>query len=190
VRVFAALPPSQTAMQALELVLAAIEDAFPRLRCVKPAGIHLTMHFFGEIPDQAVKDLIEIFGDPGLRHPVIGASLGQLGCFPERGNPRVVWVGIEQAYDALRAFSKLFQSKIARLGYREDPRGFAPHITLARNRDARVDPEHLREIPVPKLDFAFKELVLFQSVLKQGGAEYAPLTRLALTGLALTEDGQ
>jgi 2'-5' RNA ligase len=166
-------------MQALELVLAALEDSFPRLRCVKPAGVHLTLHFFGELPVKAVGDLIRILDDPALIHPVIKARLGTLGCFPGGGNPRVVWVGIEQAYDALKAYYMVYQSRIARLGYREDPKGFTPHITLARNRDGRIDPARLREIGVPETDFTFREIVLFQSVLKPSGAEYVPLARLA-----------
>jgi 2'-5' RNA ligase len=184
-RVFAALPPSQSAMQALELVLAALTQTAPRLRTVKPTGIHLTLHFFGELSDAQAGDLVELWKDTDLHRPEISAHLGGLGCFPERGSPRVVWVGIEKAVGVLRAYSALFESKIAPLGYREDPRGFTPHITLARNSGERLDNARIRDIVVPGIDFHFRELVLFQSILKPGGAEYAPLARLAFTGDAV-----
>lgn len=180
-RVFAALPLPRPALLAVETVIAELRRREARLRYVKSAGIHLTLHFFGELPDEAVQDIRETMKDPDLVRFVIPASFGALGQFPEKGSPRVVWLAVEKGAEELVRYNTLFQSKISRLGYREDPRGFHPHLTLARNPGARVDGDWMRKLALPGVEFAFQELVLFRSILKPGGAEYEPLSRVSFT---------
>lgn len=181
-RVFAALPLPEPAIRTIESVIEALKRGHPRLRCVKPAGMHITLHFFGELGEDAVRSLEAVWQDPDLRRPLVHATFGSLGQFPDGGSPRVIWIGIEEGASELVAYAALFQSKIARLGYREDPRGFKPHITLARNNEGeRFQRGWIEEVPVPRVDFPFGECVLFQSILKPSGAEYVILKRAAFT---------
>ena len=75
-----------------------------------------------------------------------------------------------------------FQGALSPLGYREDPRGFSPHITLARNASTVMEREWGDGVPVPGMDFIFSEIVLYQSILGPAGAEYVPLRRAVLAG--------
>ncbi len=188
-RVFAALPLPEPAIQDLDAVLAALRPLAPRMRFTKPAGMHVTLHFFGELSEGAVAELQSILEDPALVRPAVQASFDALGCFPERGNPRVIWMGIRKGREELSKYSETFQSKISRLGYRQDPRGFTPHVTLARNEGGRIDADQIRGIPVPRNGFLFRECVLFQSILTPRGAEYVVLKRAVFTGGGDDESG-
>jgi 2'-5' RNA ligase len=111
-RVFAALPlPAETS--------ASIVDAFssarglaPKVKWVAAEGLHLTLHFFGEIPDEAVSGFWPLFDDPGLRVHAIRAQLGALGFFPSTGNPRVLWIGLQKGIEEIQAFWKEFTERL------------------------------------------------------------------------------
>jgi 2'-5' RNA ligase len=179
-RVFAALPLPAAALSAVSGVVGVLRARYPLLRYVKPEGMHLTLHFFGELEDQKAEGVKALFADPRLKKPAIHASLGRLGKFPPGGQPRVIWLGLASGEQELKEYSDLFQSLIAPLGHREDPRGFNPHLTLARAGNERVDGEWITSHHVPPLEFDFSECVLFQSVLSRDGAVYSPLARVSL----------
>lgn len=181
-RVFAAVPLPPDAMKDVEAVMTVMRSRYPRLKYVRPQGIHVTLHFFGELEEGAVRKLQSMWKDPALARAQIPASLEGVGCFPESGNPRVIWMGIEKGGAELEGYAGLFESRIGELGYQPDPRGFTPHITIARNQGDRVDGEWLRRIVVADTAFSFTECVLFQSVLKPSGAEYIPLARVGFSG--------
>ena len=189
-RVFAALvlPP---------VVGAGIASAFtrarqlaPRVKWVSTEGMHLTLHFFGEIPDSEVEGFASVFEDPGLRRSPIRARLGPAGFFPPSGMPRVLWVGIGDGAEEMRAFWALFTEKLKPLRasggplrqWEPDRRGFSPHITVARTGAVPLDSRWAAEAEVPTQEFLVSECVLFQSLLGAGGARYVALRKIPLDG--------
>jgi RNA 2',3'-cyclic 3'-phosphodiesterase len=178
VRVFSALPLPPVAVAGIDSSFSTMRQLYPRLRWTGPQGLHVTLHFFGEIPDASVDAVRRVLDDPALRRPPIPARLGKVGQFPPRGSPRVIWVGIEEGKEAMRAYWSLFEEKIAPLGFAPDPRGFTPHVTVARAGSVLLENGWGSTVAVSAADFLVQECVLFQSVLGKGGAEYVPLERL------------
>ena len=191
-RVFAALPLPPTAVEAISRTIASLRLRFPSLRYVSSKGMHLTLHFFGELPDEAVAGLRALFKDPELSRPAIEASFAAIGGFPQRGAPRVIHVGIAKGGEELAEYWRLFHSKIvplSRLGgeeanWRPEERGFSPHITLARAGRERLAGNSLDGTEGPSMEFTFSELVLFRSILKPHGSEYIPLEVIHFNGAA------
>jgi 2'-5' RNA ligase len=64
-----------------------------------------------------------------------------LGVFPSLSYPRVVWAGITEGTDQLRNVFTQLETKIQSLGFTPDPKGFSPHLTIARVRSARNKPQ-------------------------------------------------
>lgn len=178
-RVFAALPLPREALAALVPLRSALAARWPTLRPVRTAGLHLTLHFFGEVDDGGVGHLVGLWRGPDLRGPAIPASFGGLGRFPDRGSPRVIWVGIGSGAAAVGAYQRALGSRISDLGFREDPKGFTPHVTIARCGARPLPPVVLEGFAAPRLDFVFGECVLFQSILAAGGPTYVPLAAIA-----------
>jgi RNA 2',3'-cyclic 3'-phosphodiesterase len=174
-RVFAALPLPPAAIDALAPVQQALRVRCRSLRPTGAAGMHLTLHFFGEVDEGGVRRLAELWRDPALRGPAIAASLGPLGVFPPRGSPRVVWIGLDRGAHAVSAFQGRLAGRLEELGFRGDPRGFTPHLTLARAGTPAPPDGLLEGLPAPRLDFDFAECVLFESILGPRGPSYVPL---------------
>jgi RNA 2',3'-cyclic 3'-phosphodiesterase len=174
-RIFAALPLPKTAAAAIAGGLAEAREHYPHINWVKESAMHLTLHFFGEMPDACVEFLMRVFDDPGLRRPPIPARLGLPGQFPRKGPPNVLWMGLDRGTEEMRDYWDLFESKIVPLHLQPDPRGFQPHVTVARTGKAPMDSRWVDHVRVPSLDFEVAECVLFQSMLGRAGAVYVPL---------------
>ncbi len=186
-RVFAALPlPAQ--------VSAVIWEAFSTARTLAPGarwvgaeGMHLTLHFFGEIPESAVPAFGPLFDDPALRRPAIISQLGHVGFFPATGNPRVLWIGLQKGVDEMREFYEAFTGKLGPLRkpgkplqeWQPDTRGFTPHVTVARAGSTPLSTHWAEVVSVPPQEFLITECVLFQSVLGNGPARYVPMKTVA-----------
>lgn len=181
-RVFAALPLPEAAVKELSSSVAPLRKEHPQLRWVSPSAYHLTLYFFGEVEGEALSSLRKAFALPGLRRSPISAKLGPLGQFPPAGNPRVVWVGLSEDQGSLQAYWELFQSAVSPLGWEPERRGFTPHVTLARSSGSRISPGWDSGVRLPESLFSIHELVLFQSILGRGGAEYVPLERVIFDG--------
>jgi 2'-5' RNA ligase len=177
-RVFAALPLPREALEALAPLRTALAARWPGLRPVRTEGLHVTLHFFGEVDEAGVRRLVGLWHDPHLSGPVLPVSYGGLGRFPERGSPRVIWIGIGGGAGAVCAYQRSLQARIAELGFPGDPKGFSPHVTLARAGTPAPPPGLLDGFAAPRLDFCFAECVLFQSVLGPRGPTYVPLSAM------------
>jgi 2'-5' RNA ligase len=182
VRVFAALPLPPTAAAALASALEPLRSANPGFRWVNAAGYHITLHFFGEIGTDRVEQLKRALSDPALRGPQIPARLGSIGQFPPRGSPRVVWISLARGSEEARQRWDLFEGTVAPLGWQPDPRGFTPHVTAGRAGRDPVDIAGASLYRPPEIDFAFTEIVLFESVPGRGGSVYNPLARAPFDG--------
>ena len=181
-RVFAALPLPPRAVESLSGIVDRLRARVPRARWVSPDAFHLTMHFFGEVEGQPLSDLHRAFEDPRLTRSAVPVRFADLGQFPPRGSPRVLWIGLTVDGSALHDYWKTFESVVAPLGWESDKRGFAPHVTIARAGNSPVDGRWSEGIDVPEFPFFLGECVLFQSVLSRDGARYVPLKRIVFEG--------
>ena len=186
-RVFAALPLPAVASTAILGAFSEERRLAPKVRWVDAEGMHLTLHFFGEIPDDAVPGFGPLFNEPGLRRPPIVSQLGHVGFFPPSGNPRVLWIGLQKGVDEMREFFAAFTDKLGPLrqpggplsGWSPDVRGFMPHVTVARAGSTPLGTHWADVVKVPQQGFLITECVLFQSVLGTGRARYVPLKTVA-----------
>jgi 2'-5' RNA ligase len=179
VRVFAALPLPEPALRVLDNLIQPLRRAHPQLRWVPRESYHLTLHFFGELGDEAVSRLKAFFAGPELRTLPIPARFGPIGRFPERGEPRVVYVPLAEGAEAARAYFERFHAVVAKLGYLPEARGFTPHATIARFPREGLSERWEPDGTVPREEFLIEQCVLYQSTLGQGGPRYDALAATA-----------
>jgi len=72
-----------------------------RARWVRPEAMHLTLRFFGEVPAESVETLGARLSEAFAGLSAFDLDMRGCGVFPERGNPRVLWVGAPDAPGAL-----------------------------------------------------------------------------------------
>ena len=178
-RVFAALPLPPAAIASVLESVEPLRQKHPRLRWVNADAIHVTLHFFGEVAEPGVQRLRSIFERPVMRRPRFRARLAAFGQFPPEGRARVIWVGMDHGVEEMREYWQQFELLIAGEGWERDPRGFSPHITLARVGSSFLEPDWASALKPPSVEFELTGCVLFESVLERSGPRYLPLARSA-----------
>jgi len=135
-RLFASVRPSEAALDHLELALASVRAALPAfdrtLRWADPATWHLTVAFFGEVPDGLVDGLdAELAARVPTAAGPFPLHLRGAGVFAHR----TLWVGVGGEVDAMHALVGAAQDAGALAGTRTDDRVRSrPHLTVARAR--------------------------------------------------------
>ncbi len=105
------------------------------LKLVKPQNIHITMRFLGNISLHIVDSIYEEMET--VAFTPFDAEIRGLGVFPSLNYARVLWAGIKKGADELADVSKQLEPKLRRLGFKPDPKGFSPHLTIARVKTGR-----------------------------------------------------
>ena len=156
-----------------------------RIRWDRLRHPHATLWFFGPTAEERIPVLQRALAAAAAQVPAFTMKIRGVGTFAGTRHPNVVWLGIESE----TGLSDLFAAMAACLGeggWKPEEREFRPHLTLGRIsalRDARRFGEALercREVVVQVQ--AVKELILYESRLRPGGAEHVPLGRYALNG--------
>jgi len=114
--------------------LAKICCGLPGARWVPPEQLHLTLRFIGEVEGTAFREIREALATITLAP--FPLNLKNLGCFPPRKTPRVLWAGIKSPPDALFTLRNRIEKNLLKLGIEPEHRKFSPHITLARLKEA------------------------------------------------------
>ncbi|OLT46331.1 RNA 2',3'-cyclic phosphodiesterase, partial [Cellulosimicrobium sp. CUA-896] len=135
-RLFAALYPDDAAAAHLDLALGGVRaheqvrpGGAPLVRWVPREQWHVTVSFFGEVPDGAVPDLTAALAEAAALTPPLVLALRGAGVFDRR----VLWVGVGGDSDGLRALSAGAAAAAEDVGVHGDrrPRRRA-HVTVAR----------------------------------------------------------
>ena len=148
-----------------------------RARWVRPEGLHLTLRFFGEVPAEGVESLAAHLSEAFAGLPAYALEFRGCGVFPDRGNPRVLWVGVPNPPPALFDLQSRAESVARALGFAPERRRFEPHLTVARFRgpergvDSILSSCRGRDFGRTPIDDA----VLFESRLSPAGPSYLRL---------------
>jgi len=152
-------------------------DTGADLKMVEPKNIHITMRFLGDITANMIDPIQE--GMKKVSFTAFDCEIKGLGAFPDLRYARVVWAGIRKGSDELKSVSAQLEPQLRQLGFKADPKGFSPHLTLARVRTGRNKSELVRCIQ-DMVDFEFGVvradcLRLKKSVLTPKGPVYSTL---------------
>jgi 2'-5' RNA ligase len=105
------------------------------LKPVEPKNIHITLRFLGNIMPTTVEGIFEEM--KRVQFVAFDAKIHGVGAFPDVRYPRVVWAGITEGAEQLRSVFSQLEPGLRSLGFAPDPKGFSPHLTIARVRSGR-----------------------------------------------------
>src|SRR4051812_10107807 len=103
-RLFAAIDLDgdvREAIAALQNRLAGVFGSASSLKWVKPLHMHLTLAFLGEVPDDRASVMAAALSTDIAMLPFT-LTFQNLGVFPPRGAPRVLWLGVAEGAAAIR----------------------------------------------------------------------------------------
>jgi 2'-5' RNA ligase len=151
------------------------------VRWVRADGVHLTLRFLGEVEAHRLEAIVSAVRSGTAGHPPLRMRTDGLGTFPERGRPRVAWLGLVDEAGTLASLRDALERALERAGFARETRAFHPHLTLGRVR-AGADPAAVlsRTPPPAPVPFEADEFVLMESEVGPQGARYTPHARFPL----------
>ncbi len=188
-RLFAALPLPDAAVErltSLRLRLSAPKDG---LRWSEPEQWHITLQFYGDVdPDTAAclqSRLVRIACPPP------DVVLGELGQFAAKG---ILFATIQPSASLAKLHAYVLEQG-GHCGVVPESRPFRPHITLARSK-GKSGHGTLQRISTPALPafgseirWAARECLLLESTLGPLGAQYSVRARMAIGDEAESQGG-
>jgi 2'-5' RNA ligase len=184
IRAFLAIELPESLREGLAQVQGELKRSRADVRWVAPGNIHLTLKFFGNVPDNEIDGLAAAAREAAAETAPLQLRVTVAGAFPSPTAPRVVWLGLGGDVAPLTQLFYRLEKAFADLGYPPEGRAFNPHLTLGRvkspaNRDKLA--KLLAQLPpVDWPPFEVKELTLFQSILSPKGSTYTPLAVILL----------
>ncbi|MFQ5818491.1 MAG: RNA 2',3'-cyclic phosphodiesterase [Candidatus Heimdallarchaeota archaeon] len=154
-----------------------------RMKLVRPENLHFTLKFLGTTPETLVKEISAIMQRIDVKKfPV---TIKELGCFPRLSRPRVIWLGLSQGFEHLAKIAKFLDEELYTIGFEREKRLFSAHLTLARIKESRIDPQltqQLKELQNIEIGtFIVAEVVLKKSTLTPKGPIYETLKTKSLS---------
>jgi 2'-5' RNA ligase len=141
--------------------------------------MHLTLHFVADADAGTERLLLDALGQLGPHSP-FNLTFRGLGFFPERGAPRVLWLGIADGLHELQAIHAELDRRLT--PGRPSGESFHPHLTLARFRD-RVSRGRVAEMaafPAAAGPSRIDRVTLYESRLSPQGPIYTAVAQAAL----------
>lgn len=125
-RMFIAIDlPKQISWRLAQLVT----DPPRGVRPVRPAQLHLTLHFLGDVEDDSRLAVQQRLA--GLRQEPFTITIHGTGVFPPRGRPTVLWAGVAESQPLVNLHAAV-AAAIESCGLSVEHRPYVPHVTLAR----------------------------------------------------------
>ncbi len=150
--------------------------AGPDVRWCSEDQLHITLKFLGDVDAARLSRVCEFVSESAKHLTPFELTIGGLGCFPPRGSPRVMWMGVEDPDSNCAKWVAAADAELADLGFERERRAFTPHIALGRtkNRAGGALVARLVETldgPSP-MTMRVESLTLFESRLSASGARY------------------
>jgi RNA 2',3'-cyclic 3'-phosphodiesterase len=154
-----------------------------RASWIREENLHLTLKFLGDIPPERIESVSHAIKDAAEASEPFEFIVSGCGAFPASGQPKVLWVGIEDPSSELGRLYQRVEENCERAGHPRERRSFHPHLTIARVRDSR----NSRQLSIVNQELGFERerilianLALFRSELRQEGSRHTLIARHAL----------
>ncbi len=144
------------------------------VRWVRPANVHLTLKFLGDVAEEDLGRVAEVLERVCERHEPFEAVPCGFGAFPSSRRAKILWAGIGEGSERLRALASDVELSLEPLGFEREARPYTPHLTLGR---ARGRPASLEAAgaSAPGCRFWVRRVELMKSVLGGAGAAYSSI---------------
>lgn len=184
-RLFIALPiDDEQAVRSLDNVLNNLNKYQSLIKTVPADNFHITLKFFGTVDFHLADSITDSFLSLNPLNKIEYTIKG-IGAFPAVSDPSVIWAGLKCDEKPLGEIIRSVETLASESGFPPEKRKFIPHLTLGRVKREKTVPHELKSYLGKERDtlFAssvFSELVLFESILKNTGAEYKKIGVLKL----------
>ncbi len=165
-RLFFALWPDRATRKQLQAIGQQITE--PGVRIVKPANLHVTLSFLGNVTATDEKRLRDFCDD--IDSESFSLTFDRMTCWPK---PRILCLLAEPVAGVLDLLDQI-NARVEMAGIALETRPYRPHITLARKVMNNLS------VPFEKVTWSAQDFCLVESVSDENGVEYHVLHRWPL----------
>jgi len=146
-----------------------------QVKWVDLKNVHITLKFLGEVQDDKIPAVRSKLKFISKMFNEFESLLKGVGIFKDYYHPKVLWFGLRNCNEFERIKNEI-ENSLGDLGFEVDYKKFTPHLTVGRFKDPGSVKE-LQKLVNSNQDLYFqpipvKELILFESLLKNEGPEY------------------
>lgn len=150
-----------------------LEDA--KVKWVDLKNIHITLKFLGDVKEENIPAVRSKLKYISKMFNEFESLLKGVGVFKDFYHPKVLWLGLRNCTE-FETIKNEIENSLGDLGFEVDYRKFTPHLTIGRFKEAGSVKE-LQKLVNANQDRYFqvipvKEIILFESLLKNEGPEY------------------
>ncbi len=161
-------------------LLATLAQPLPGVAWTRPAQLHVTLRFLGDVPVDRIEGLCSRLDAIQVSEFLL--PLEGLGTFPPQRPARVAWIGVGTGHPRLFQLRQRIDDAVLAAGLTPDLRHFHPHVTLARCTERAAGlagwlHTH-RDFTAPP--FRVAAFDLYSSELRPGGAVHTLKQRFPL----------
>jgi 2'-5' RNA ligase len=153
------------------------------VKWVELQGMHLTLKFLGEVPDNQIIDVCNTTKEVAGRHAAFDFAVRKVGTFGGR-SARVLWVGAGLDCPELLSAQQDLEEQLDQAGWPREARLFSGHLTLCRIRNSKAG-EKLADLANQYKDFDLGvvragAICVYESQLRPQGPIYTRLGSFTL----------
>lgn len=188
-RTFIAVEMSPTVIGKAQQLIKELQSAGADVNWVRPAHMHLTLKFLGDVPDIDTPDICRVVASAAKTVEPFEVVCRGVGAFPDLEHPRTLWIGFKQGGDELIELQTAIEDALKKeMGFGREQRRFHPHLTLGRvKRCDEPQRQKLATLLAQNVEFdadlsVIEEVVVFASFLGRQGPTHEALGRVELAG--------
>ncbi len=185
VRTFVAVLIDEGIRERIADVQSRVKELATDVKWVAPDNFHVTLKFLGNVREDALPEVYSSVEQAVRGLEPFDLSFSGLGAFPSARRARVVWVGIENGVDRLRAMAALVEESLAKLNFEKEEKEFRAHITIGRVKTSRFLDELARgigEVDARELGVQrVSSVAVMKSELRRDGPIYTSLRVINLS---------
>jgi 2'-5' RNA ligase len=183
IRLFIAINTPQQVLPLLAGVRDRLETTHAGVRWEPDGKLHCTLKFLGDAREEVLPDIVSALADVASSTPPFPIRYSGLGCFPDKREPRIIWVGIEDSNGILQKLAQTVERRMETLGFKPEQRIYHPHVTLGRVKSSRRMRELLAMMETVTFESSpvyLREIELVKSELKARGSVYTMVAKMTL----------
>ncbi len=110
------------------------------VKWVEPESMHITLLFLGEVDELDIVPICRGVIEGAKQISPFAMELKGLSAFPTPRRPKILWTGVTEGKESLKAVHQSLEVPLLELGcYRREERAYHPHLTLGRlNKEDRA----------------------------------------------------
>jgi len=175
------IPISKQTAEIIQDIKSELQDE--KIKWVEIFNMHITFFFVGDTDEKIIQN-ISFYLDDLLKSEKSFILKGKgVGVFKNLNNPRVLWLGIEEA-EYLQYLKLEIDRMMKKLGFEIEDRPFKPHLTLGRIKyvnDKRKFKNVLNSYKkIDFQDFEIKRVIFYESKLTPRGPVYKVIKQIYL----------